>query len=580
MKMSKNTSYKRAETFKLSAVMMSIIFVAGCGSSPPLTAHKNLPDPSPQELARIQEVIAAESKRLREQQEQLIEQIKQASAQTKPAIPVAPKAPVFDPLEGKNVSIAISSATISQVLAIFADVAKINLIVEPAVVQKGALSDMYMRDVSLRDAFAEVLKSYDVAGDITGQTLRIRANEEKFFALNFLNVSSQLSMTSGGNVFGANSSAGAASAISGNLSMTTNTANRADPYAEFESSLRMILGENKPPSESQNQTIAARSTLPQTQSPTAVIQPNQNQTFTLNRTTGMLYVKARPSQMRAVEDLIKMSQGMLTKQVRIEAQLIDVQLNDGYQFGVDWSVLRNKVAVNFGANPGTLSGITNGSLVGGNPPASITIPARLLGAAAGQTSGAIAFADQNSTAVISALRSFGTLKILSNPSIQTRNGTPAMLSVGTSQRYVSRSSSAQTNPGGGATTTTSDVQTDSVFSGVMVGVLPLLREDGRVELLINPVQSEVDPQSLQLVAVNDSNRVSLPQVAYKSFSTTLNVADGDVVVVGGLIDQKTSNTNRGLPGLSDVPLFGKLASQEGTSAATRELIVVLRVRVL
>ena len=568
---------KHAGRYPFAALSAAVLIVTGCGSSPPLVASKNLPDADPVPLARIQEVIAAESKRLLDQQNQFLEQMKSTAA---PVKPVPPKAPVYDPLEGKNVSLAISSASISQVLAVFADVAKVNLIVEPSVVQQGALSDMYMRDVSLRDAFNEVLKSYDVAGEITGQTLRIRTNEEKFFAMNFLNINSQMSMSAGGNVFGANAAVGATSAISGNLSMTTNTVNRSDPFTEFESNLRIILGEARPPVDTQAQALAARSSMPQNQSPTAVIQPNQNQTFTLNRTSGTLYVKARPSQMRAVENLIKLSQGMLSKQVRIEAQLIDVQLNDGYQFGVDWTVLRNRVAANFGANPLTLAGATTGLITGGNPPASITIPARLVGAGAGQTSGSIAYADQNGTAVLTALRSFGTLKILSNPSVQTRNGTPAMLSVGTSQRYVSRSSSAQTNPGGGATTTTSDVQTDSIFSGVMVGVLPLLRDDGRVELLINPVQSEVDPQSLQLVAVNETNRVSLPQVAYKSISTTLNVADGDVVIVGGLIDQKSSNTNRGLPGLSDIPLFGKLVSQEGTSSITRELIVVLRVRVL
>lgn len=575
--MYKKSFAKSAGRHQLGAVVAAIAMLSGCGSSPPIVSSKNLPDADAVPLARVQEVIAAESKRLQDQYTQMLEQIKTPPAPVKPSVPVAP---VYDPLEGKNVTLAISSASISQVLAVFADVAKVNLIVEPSVVQQGALTDMYMRDVSLRDAFNEVLKSYDVAGEITGQTLRIRTNEEKFFSMNFLNIASQMSMSSGGNVFGANAGAGATSAISGNLSMTTNTVNRSDPFTEFESNLRIILGESRPPTDTQNSALTARPSGSLTQSPTAVIQSNQNQTFTLNRTSGTLYVKARPSQMRAVEALIKLSQGMLNKQVRIEAQLIDVQLNDGYQFGVDWTILRDRVATSFGTNPATLAGVTTGLLKGAYPPASITIPSRLVGAPAGQAAGSIAYADQSGAAVLTALRSFGTLKILSNPSIQTRNGTPAMLSVGSSQRYVSRSSSAQTNPGGGATTTTSDVQTDSIFSGVMVGVLPLLRDDGRVELLINPVQSEVDPQSLQLVAVNDSNRVSLPQVAYKSLSTTLNVADGDVVIVGGLIDQKNSNSNRGLPGLSDIPLFGKLVSQEGSSSVTRELIVVLRVRVL
>jgi len=114
----------------------------------------------------------------------------------------------------------------------------------------------------------------------------------------------------------------------------------------------------------------------------------------------------------------------------------------------------------------------------------------------------------------------------------------------------------------------------------MVGVLPMVRDDGRIELLLNPMQSDVDPASLQLVAVGGDNLVSLPKVSYKGLTTTLNVGDGDVVVVGGLIDQRSSNNDRGAPGVSDVPLLGKLFGNENKVHGSRELVIVLRVRVL
>lgn len=77
---------------------------------------------------------------------------------------------------------------------------------------------------------------------------------------------------------------------------------------------------------------------------------------------------------------------------------------------------------------------------------------------------------------------------------KVRNGTPALLSVGTSSRYVSQSASTQTVPGGGASTTSSSVQTDTVFSGVMVGVLPMVRDDGRIELLLNADAERCGPR--------------------------------------------------------------------------------------
>jgi MSHA type pilus biogenesis protein MshL len=551
-----------------TTAIFSAALLAACVSPPPQSA-KHLSDPDVESLQRMQQVATAESKHLLEKQEILLREMQMKAV----AKPLQPTAPTYDPLEGKTISVAISNGTISQILTAFSDVAKVNLIVEPAVVQQGARTDMFLKDVSLREAFNELLQSYDVSGEIRNQTMRIKLQEEKLFALNFLNITSQMSLNSGGNVFGSNTTS-SSSAIAGNLSMSASAGSRSDPYTEIENNLKAILGDDRPE--------AAPANGKDTLDPVQVRQPNQQQSFTLNRTSGTLFVKARPSQMRSVERLIKRTQDMLTRQVYIEAQLIDVQLGDGYQFGIDWSQLRSRLALNFGSTAldllGTTSSLPNGG--GANPPSSVTIPSRFVGGSPGQTGGGLAYQDKNGTTVINALRSFGNLRVLSNPNIQVRNGTPAMLSVGTSERYVSKSSSAQNNVGGGSSTTSSEVQTDAVFSGVMVGVLPMISEDGRIELLINPVQSDVDPESLALVSVNDSNRVSLPKVAYKGLTTTLNLNDGDVIVVGGLIDQKSSGSNAGLPFFSDIPFFGKLATQEGNQQSARELIIVLRVRIL
>lgn len=543
---------------KAAALVFLATSLAACVAPPPRSAE-NLSNPDTVRSERIQEVAVAESQKLLEQQAALLEMMRREAA----VKVVEPEPPVFDPLEGKTISVAVSKGNIGQILAALADAGGLNLIVDPDVMRDHtALSDMNLKDVSLREAFNEVLRSYNVAGEVNNQTMRIYRYEEKFFTLGFLNVSSQLNLSSGGNVFGSNIDSGN-TAITGSLSMNASANVRADPYTEIESNLNGLLG-----------TGLDKDMERPTQQPTG---------FTLNRTTGSLYVKAAPDKMRAIERLIQNTQHALSQQVYIEAQLVDVQLSDGYQWGVDFSALRSRLAINFGVQPITMQGSDTATLIGSNgnfPTTSLTIPSRIIGSNSGMAGGGIAYQDKNGSAILNALRSFGNLRVLSNPNIQVRNGTPAMLSVGTSQRYVSRSSSAQNNIGGGATTTSSEVQTDAVFSGVMVGVLPMLRPDGRIELLINPVQSEVDPQSLGLVNVNDYNRVSLPQVSYKGLTTTLNVSDGDVVVVGGLIDQKDSGTNSGLPYVSDVPVLGKLATQESNSKAMRELIIVLRVRLL
>lgn len=577
----------------LSALMLSLL--AGCASSPPRSI-KSLADAENETVQRMREVAAAESMKLLANQEMIQREMRRET----PPPELKPVEPKFDPLEGKLINVAMSKATISQILAAFADSAKINLIVDPAVIREGMLSDMYLRGVSLREGFSEVLRSYDVNGEIKGNTLRVTLNEEKFFSLDFLNTTTNLDMSTGGNVFGGGTAG--SNALRGNLSLNGAGGTKSDPYAEVEAAVKAILGDNL--RRNQALAVAAPPAAPQpvpgaggVTQPAPLAQPAQpslmnagldlaegekgDAAYSLNKMTGTLYVKARPSKMRAIEKMLARAQGMLRKQVYIEAQLIDVQLSDNFEFGVDWSVLRGQLAANFGATPMALASSTGTLTNAGSafPSRTVTIPSQFIGSQNGQSLG-VGYQGSTSGIVINALRSFGNLRVLSNPNVQVRNGTPALLSVGSSYRYVSRTSSSQTAPGGGATTTTSDVQTDSVFSGVMVGVLPFMREDGRIELLVNPMQSDVDQKSLQLVAVNETNRVTLPVVSYKGLTTTLNVGDGDVVVIGGLIDQRTSGTDRGAPGVSDVPLFGKLFGNQADTHSSRELVVVLRVRVL
>ena len=549
--------------FKPLALVCAALVLAGCASPSPRSAS-SLPPPDTTAADQMREHAAQEAQRLLVHQQMLLAEINKTAA----APVIAPVAPVFDPLEGKLINVAMSRASISQILSAFADAGNLNLIVDPNVLKGGQLADMHLRQVTLREGFNEVLRTYDVAGEFRGNTLRVNLTEEKFFSLNFLNTKTSIQMGSGGNVFGSSNSGGGggsgsgssggggSGAQQGSLTMSGSGGGSTDPYLEIETALKSVLGDShqdrlaqQQQMQQQNLTMTtpgsssspwigsgANPTRPAQlpQAPLATM--NEDSGFTLNKMTGTLYVKARPSKMRAVEKMLAQVHKVLGKQVYVEAQLIDVQLSDNFEFGVDWTSLRSRLAAGFGSSPMQLGG-SSGTLPNagtGYPSRAISIPAALIGSVAGPALG-MSYQGSNYGIVINALRSYGNLKVLSNPNVQVRNGTPALLSVGTSSRYVSQSASTQTVPGGGASTTSSSVQTDTVFSGVMVGVLPMVRDDGRIELLLNPMQSDVDPASLQLVAVGGDNLVSLPKVSYKGLTTTLNVGDGDVVVVLSLI---------------------------------------------
>jgi len=541
-----------------------------------------LPTAEYESVKRMRDEIVLESKRMVESRDALYKELSVSRAQAAPV--VIP--PVVDVLEQELISVSMMSASISDLLIAFSDQAGLNLIVDPNVLAITKRADMYLKKVSPREFINEVMRAFDVTGDIRGNTLRVNLLDERIFALDMLNATMSMDVSSGGNVFGANSSGGSANALRGNVLLSGGSGAKTDPYEQIEASVKRILGDDST-KRATNVTVGANvNALGAAASNALVVDDAPHERvasiFTLNRNSGTMYVKARPSQLRSIEKLLDRTQKILRRQVQIEAQLIDVQLNDGFEFGVDWKLLRQHAAAGFGVVPASLDGVSSAlgtSGLGDLAARTLTLPAQLLGSQAGPSLG-IGYQEGKFSAVLTALRSFGAIKILSNPSVQVRNGTPALLTVGTNARFVSKSSVTLSVPGGGASTTSSDVQTDSVFSGVMVGVIPFIRDDGQVELVVHPMQTEVESKSLALVDIGANNKITLPVVNYKGMTTTLNIASGDTVMIGGLIDRRISNDDRGAPVASDIPLLGKLFGNQRTSHNSRELVMVLRVNVL
>jgi MSHA type pilus biogenesis protein MshL len=302
----------------------------------------------------------------------------------------------------------------------------------------------------------------------------------------------------------------------------------------------------------------------------------------LNRSTGTLYVKGRPSQVSTISQQVERYKNVLGRQVLIEAQILDIELNDNFQYGVDWARLQSNTAAAFGSNPITLGSITTNLPDATNPGRSVTIPAQAIGTAGASQFG-LAFGNSNQSIAINMLKAFGSVHVLSNPSLRVKNTQPAVVSVGRNDRYIEQTSSNVSNSGGGQSTVSANVITGNLFDGVMLGVIPFISDDGTINLTINPVQTTVQPGSTDLVNVGtelNPQRISLPIVDFKGITTSLSMHSGDMVILGGLISENGSRTKAGLPGVADVPLLGEALGNVSRVSKSRELIVVLRVRSL
>ena len=535
--------------------------LAGC-VSPTALSMKTVAPTDKETLGKLNANLAEESVKLAAAREEIRQLVENKAPQVIPdAIP-----PLHDPMENIVVSVKLQNATLNSILQVFSEQAKMNMLIDPEVLAIDKRASLYLHRVTARELYRHILEAFDLSGQVDGNTIKIGLFDERFFNIDFLNSRMSMDVTSGGNVFGSNAGGSGGSSsdqIRGNIAFSGGTGKQVETYDQLEANLKRLIGAKEGDGVQADKEEDKKHTV-----------------YGLNKNSGTLFVRTRPSQMRTIEKMVDRYKLVLSRQVLIEAQLLDVELNDQFQYGVDWSMLRHNAAGVIGGAP-----IAAAALSAALPNADNTLPARMLtfpsqsiGTAAGRSAG-LGYSNNNVSVAINLLRGFGNVKILSNPSIRVRNNMPALLSVGSSNRYVVKSS-VTTITSGTAPTTTADVQTDSVFSGVIIGVIPFIGERGNVELMINPMQTDVDAVSLQLQDVGGGNRVTLPKVNFKGMTTTLNIQDGDTVIIGGLIDQSSASKDGGIPGMSDIPMFGKLFDSKSTTHHSRELVIVLKVKLL
>lgn len=562
-------------TRRVSGIATALIgagLLAACASTTPRSLS-TLPAAEKASIKQVNSNLADESAKLLAANEEMRKLMEKKEEVVLPE----PVAPQHDPLNDIVVSVKLQNASLSSILQVFSEQAKMNMLVDPEVLAIDKRASLYLSRVTARELYRHILDVFDLAGSVDGNTIKIGTFDEKFFNIDFLNSRMNLDITAGGNVFGSNSGGGGSGSgggggsggssgeqIRGNVSLSGGSGKQVEPYDQLEANLKRMIG-----------GVSA-------ENPQGDKDDDKKRTvYSLNKNSGTLFVRAHPSQMKMVDKMIDRYKSVMRRQVLIEAQLMDVQLNDQFQYGVDWNMLRSNVAGLVGGAPIATSALSamlpnsNGTL----PVRTLSFPSSSLGYSEGRSSG-LAYSNGSFSTALNLLRGFGNVKILSNPSIRVRNNVPALLSVGSSSRYVAKSTVTISNPGVGAASISTDVLTDSVFSGVIIGVVPFIGEQGNVELMINPMQTEVDQTSLQLIDVGAGGRVTLPKISFKGMTTTLNIKDGDTVIIGGLIDQTSSGNDRGTPGLSDVPLLGKMFGNESTSQHTRELVIVLKVKLL
>lgn len=545
------------------------VALAGCAAGPSKMDAQKVQEVDTKSQPLIKDRIIEESRKMLEMQNTLREQLEQQAA-----LPLQPVVPVYNPLDAVNITIQADAVDVRNVFKAIADQAGLNLVLPATLSRRPRTLSLSLVDVPASQAFEQVLKALDMNGDVKDGMLLVDEYEERVFDLDFLLTMSTVSYGAGGDVFGSSSSGDSSDSSSGdsglfsNFSVSGRNTNDVNPYLQIEQMLATIIDREPESSEEDEAGDSAA---------------NGNRSrYMLNHSTGTLFVRARPSEVAAVSRLVEHYKSVLGRQVLIEAQILDVELSDEFSYGVDWSLLRGKVAASYSTSQMSLGDISSTLGSAASSGRSVIIPSTTLGTD-GTSSLALAASGSDYNIGLDMLQTFGVVHILSNPSIRVRNTQPAVVSVGSNIRYISETSSDTENATAGVLSTSSSVETANVFDGVVMGVIPFISEDGSIHLTINPMQTSVDDSSLDLIDVGSETNpmmITLPEVEFKGMTTSLTLNSGDIVILGGLISESGSNSSDGLPGISDIPVLSKILGGTYRSSGSRELVLILRVQTI
>jgi MSHA biogenesis protein MshL len=317
----------------------------------------------------------------------------------------------------------------------------------------------------------------------------------------------------------------------------------------------------------------------------AIVGTENGRSVVVSPQSGVLVVRALPSELRAVEQYLRATQGAVDRQVILEAKIIEVELNEGFQSGINWaafdSLARHRFSVGADArsfpippavpvNPATTGPATVGDVLGGAL------------AATGRTAGGlfgIAFQTGSFAALMQFLETQGGVQVLSSPRIATLNNQKAVLKVGTDDFFVTNVSTTTTT--GTTTTTTPNVTLQPFFSGIVLDVTPQIDDDDNITLHIHPAVSDVKTK-VKEVNLGTAGSLTLP-LASSTVSETdsiIRTRNGQVVAIGGLMKSASLSDRSQVPMAGEVPLLGNLFKQQNKSSVKKELVILLKATVV
>jgi len=436
--------------------------------------------------------------------------------------------PQVNPLN-QRITMSFRGLSYEKVFYFLAVKAGLNLVLDPALNEVIPSEDSKItftfKDMTIKDILDEICRVLDITYQVKNGVLWVKPFAEKFIALDFLPFTKSSSLNIGGDVLGGGGSQeGINNPLTGQFTITGSIEKGvSDIYSQIATAVKSML--------------------------------SKNGIYIINRSLGLLYVKDRPSRVRAVEEYISKLRKEYLKQVILDVKIVEVNLSKNVNRGIDWLQLTNYLMGNNHISLKSLSAFFSTQPTSQNP-VQITISGT-----------------PSINAVLNFLAQYGKLRIVSNPIVRVLNNQPALISVGTSIAYIKKIEK-QTTSEGGATSTSMTIDTSSLFQGILLGITPHVTANDTVILQVVPIKSDI--LSLDKAEFENGDYfVTLPKVNLREMTTLIKTKPGDLVIIGGLILEKKGNNENRL----EIPLLDRIFRSNQLTSSKTELVILIRVRV-
>ena len=423
----------------------------------------------------------------------------------------------------------------------------INMVVHPSVMGEISLD---LKNVTVLDVMnlSREVYGYEFKASTNGYIVLPARIQSKIFAVNYLNVnrSGESSMTVSSGQLGSSTLSDSNNDNTSSSSTTSTTSKSSSINTTIESDFWSGL----------HQTIVA------------IVGNSEGRSVVVDPHAGLVIVRGMPGELRDVEAYLDDAEDSLQRQVILEAKIIEVKLNDSFQSGIDWTAISSNRNTFVGTS--SASNSTASDIISGNSTTATILP--------GPTSGnmfAVGGSSSDFAGLIRLLSTQGEVQVLSSPRISTVNNQKAVIKVGSDEFFVTNISSS-TSSNSSSTITSPDVTLTPFFSGIALDVTPQISGNNDVILHVHPSVSEVVDQIKVITVAGQTQQLPLALSTVRESDSVVKAKSGQVVVIGGLMQNSSANEDGGLPGLSDIPIIGNLFKQKKRVNVRSELVILLR----